>query len=101
MEREIQNPSALLNANSPLAKQELHKHLSSITMHPVGDGGERHYEAQDSWSLLSRDKNAPREEHAAQDSDEGRLRLVAGECTFALGNQFFPPWLGLLVVWPN
>ena len=60
-------------------KQELDKHLSSITMHPVGGGGgEWHYEAEGSWSLLGTDKNAPREEQVAQDSDEGRLRLVAG-----------------------
>jgi hypothetical protein len=78
VERETQNLSALLNENSPLVKQELHKHLSSITMHPVGDGGEWHYEAQVSWSLLGTDKNAPQEEQGAQDSDEGRLRLVAG-----------------------
>jgi site-specific DNA recombinase len=78
VEQEIQNLSALLSENSPLVKQELHKHLSSIIMHPVGDGGGWHYEAEGSWSLLGRDKNAPQEEQAAQDSDEGRLRLVAG-----------------------
>jgi site-specific DNA recombinase len=79
VERETQNLSALLNDNSPLVKQELHKHLSSITMHPVKDS-ERgwYYEAQGSWSLLGTDKNAPREEQGAQDSDEGRLQLVAG-----------------------
>jgi site-specific DNA recombinase len=79
VEGEIQNLAALLNDNSPLVKQELHKHLRSITMHPVdGGGGEWHYEAEGSWSLLGTDKNAPREEQGAQDSDEGRLRLVAG-----------------------
>jgi hypothetical protein len=76
--REIQKLSDLLNTNSPLVKPELHRHLSSITMHPVGDGGEWHYEVEGSWNLLGTDKNTPQEEQAAQDSDEGRLRLVAG-----------------------
>jgi site-specific DNA recombinase len=78
VEREIRNLSDLLNTNSPLVKQELHKHLSSITMHPVGDAGEWRYEAEGSWNLLGEDKSAPREEQAAQNSDEGRYRMVAG-----------------------
>src|ERR1039458_8973926 len=67
--REIQNLSDLLNANSPLIKPELHRHLSTITMHPVGNGYEWHYEAEGSWNLLGTDKNTPQEEQAAQDSD--------------------------------
>jgi hypothetical protein len=47
-------------------------------MHPVGDIGDWHYAAEGSWRLLGKDKNTPREEQAAQDSNEGRLRLVAG-----------------------
>jgi hypothetical protein len=77
--REIQKLSALLNENSPLVKPELHKHLSSITMHPVGGvGGEWHYEAEGSWNLLGTDEKSPQEEQRAQDSDEGHLRMVAG-----------------------
>ena len=78
VDREIQNLSALLNANSPLVKPELHRHLSSVTMHPVGNGREWHYEAEGAWNLLGEDKSAPREEQAAQNSDEGHLRMVAG-----------------------
>lgn len=74
VERETQNLSALLNDNSPLVKQELHKHLSSITMHPVGDSGEWHYEAEGSWSLLGTDKNAPQEEQRLRT----RMRGVFG-----------------------
>jgi hypothetical protein len=48
-------------------------------MHPVKDSGWGwFYEAEDSLNLLGRDENAPREEQMAQDSDEGRLRMVAG-----------------------
>jgi DNA invertase Pin-like site-specific DNA recombinase len=78
VEQEIQNLSNLLNTNSPLVKQELHRHISSITMHPVGDGREWHYEAEGSWNLLGTDEKSLHEEPAAQDSNEGHLRLVAG-----------------------
>lgn len=48
-------------------------------MHPVKDSGRGwFYEAEGSWNLLGRDENAPQEEQAAQDSDEGRLWMVAG-----------------------
>jgi hypothetical protein len=48
-------------------------------MHPVEDKtGGWYYVADGKWSLLGTDENAPREEHLAQDSDEGRLRMVAG-----------------------
>ena len=79
VERKIQNLSDLLKANSPLVKQELHKHLSVIKMHPVGHGRNGHYEAEGAWNLLGTNENAPHaEERLAQDSDEGRLRMVAG-----------------------
>lgn len=56
-------------------KQELHKHLSAISMHPVKDS-ERgwYYEAEGAWNLLSTDKKSPHEEQGAQDSGEGRHR---------------------------
>ena len=89
VEQEIQKLSNLLTSKSPLAKQELHKHISEIKMLPVGDGQNRHYEAEGLWNLLVTDKNAPHtEEPAAQDSSEGRLRMVAGE-------GFEPPTFGL------
>jgi 16S rRNA C1402 N4-methylase RsmH len=79
VKKEIENLADLLNANSPLAKQEIHRHLTVVTMHPVGDGRTWHYEAEGSWNLLGTDKNAPHtEEQNAQDSREGRLRMVAG-----------------------
>ena len=79
VEQEIAGLSNLLSSNPPVAKQELHRHLSAIAMHPVKDS-ERgwYYEAGGSWNLLGRDENAPREEPAAQDSDEGQIRMVAG-----------------------
>lgn len=46
--RKIANLAALLNAASALAKQEIHRHLSVVTMHPVGDGRKWHYEAEGS-----------------------------------------------------
>ena len=77
--REIRNLSDLLNTNSPLVKPELHKHLSSVTMQPVKDSSRGwYYEAQGSWNLLGTDGNAPREEPAAQNSNEGHFRMVAG-----------------------
>jgi hypothetical protein len=78
VEAEIANLSQLLNTNSPLAKQELHRHLNVVKMHPVGNGRKWHYEAEGAWNLLGTDEAAPREEHSAQDSNEGRLRMVAG-----------------------
>ena len=78
VEAEIANLSQLLNTNSPLAKQELHRHLNVVKMHPVGNGRKWHYEAEGAWNLLGTDDAAPREEHSAQDSNEGRLRMVAG-----------------------
>jgi hypothetical protein len=78
VERETQNLPALLHDNSPLVKQELHRHLKAITMHPVGDGRGWHYEAEGSWNLLGTDEESSHEEPEAQDSDEGRLRMVAG-----------------------
>jgi site-specific DNA recombinase len=78
VEAEIANLSQLLNTNSPLVKQELHRHLKAVKMHPVGNGRKWHYEAEGTWNLLGADNAAPREEHSAQDSGEGRLRMVAG-----------------------
>ena len=78
VEAEIANLSQLLNTNSPLAKQELHRHLNVVKMHPVGNGRKWHYEAEGAWNLLGTDDATPREEHSAQDSNEGRLRMVAG-----------------------
>jgi hypothetical protein len=79
VKKEIENLADLLNADSPLAKQELHRHLTVVKMHAVGDGRKWHYEAEGSWNLLGTDENAPHaEEQIAQDSGEGRLRMVAG-----------------------
>lgn len=55
---------------------------------PDGVGRSWYYEAEGSWNLLGTDENAPREEHSAQDSAEGRLRMVAG-------GGFEPPTFGL------
>jgi hypothetical protein len=77
--REISGLSDLLSSNPPQTKQELHPHLNTIRMHPVKDTGRGwYYEAEGAWNLLGRDQNAPREEHLARDSDEGRLQMVAG-----------------------
>jgi hypothetical protein len=79
VEQEIAGLSDLLSSNPPVAKQELHRHLTAITMHPVKDTSRGwYYEAEGAWNLLGRDEKAPREEPMAQDSDEGRLRMVAG-----------------------
>jgi hypothetical protein len=48
-------------------------------MHPVKDSEWGWYnEAQGSWNLIGTDEKSPHEEPAAQDSDEGRIELVAG-----------------------
>jgi hypothetical protein len=67
IERKIQNLTTLFNAHSPGAKQLLQQHLKAVTMHPVKDN-----------KRGCTDENAPREEPLAQDSNEGRLRMVAG-----------------------
>jgi hypothetical protein len=79
VEQEIAGLSDLLGSNPPVAKQELHRHLNAISMHPVKDN-ERgwYYEAEGSWNLLGTDKKSPHEEPEAQDSNEGHLRMVAG-----------------------
>jgi transposase len=43
----------------PLAKAELHCHLSEIRMMPTKDRGEWHYVAEGSWNLLGTGPNAP------------------------------------------
>ena len=79
VERKIQNVTTLFNAQSPAAKQLLQQHLKAVTMHPVKDSSRGwFYEAEGSWNLLGRDENALREEPAAQNSNEGQLRMVAG-----------------------
>lgn len=79
VERKIQNLTTLFNAQSPAAKQLLQQHLKAVTMHPVKDNSRGwYYEAEGTWNLLGRDENAPREEPAAQNSNEGQLRMVAG-----------------------
>jgi site-specific DNA recombinase len=79
VEQEIAGLSSLLCSNPPVAKQELHRHLTAITMHPVKDSKRGwYYLAEGAWNLLGRDENAPREEPDAQDSDEGQIRMVAG-----------------------
>jgi hypothetical protein len=89
VEREINRLSDLLSSNPPMAKHELHRHLTAITMHPVKEGTRGwYYEAKGAWNLLGRDENAPREERLAQDSDEGQIRMVAG-------GGFEPPTFGL------
>ncbi len=58
-------------------------------MHLANDSNRGWYwEAQGKWNLLGTDENAPREGHLARNSDEGRLRLVAG-------GGFEPPTFGL------
>ncbi len=79
VERKVQNRTDLFNAHSAAAKQLLHQHLTTVTMHPVKDSSRGwYYEAEGTWNLLGRDENAPREETIAQDSNEGQLRMVAG-----------------------
>ena len=79
VEREVRNLTDLFNANSPAAKQLLHQHLKAVTMHLVKDSGRGwYYEAEGSWNLLGTDEKSPHEEPAAQDSNEGHLRMVAG-----------------------
>ena len=48
-----------LNENSPLAKQELHSHLSAIRMFPTEDGEGWYYIAEGAWDLLGTDPYAP------------------------------------------
>jgi len=50
---------------------ELRKHLSSVTMHPIGNGREWHYEAEGAWDQLYTYRNSLQEEQQALDSCEG------------------------------
>jgi site-specific DNA recombinase len=73
-----------LNENSPLAKQELHSHLSAIRMFPTEDGEGWYYIAEGTWDLLGTDPYAPIFGVPA----DGRIRMVAG-------GGFEPPTFGL------
>ena len=73
-----------LNQNSPLAKQELHSHLSAIRMFPTEDGEGWYYIAEGTWDLLGTDPYAPIFGVPA----DGRIRMVAG-------GGFEPPTFGL------
>jgi len=70
----IDRVSEALNENSPLAKQELHSHLSAIRMFPTEDGEGWYYIAEGTWDLLGTDPYAPIYGVPA----DGRIRLVAG-----------------------
>jgi site-specific DNA recombinase len=73
-----------LNENSPLAKQELHSHLSAIRMFPTEGGEGWYYIAEGTWDLLGTDPLAPIFGVPA----DGRIRMVAG-------GGFEPPTFGL------
>jgi site-specific DNA recombinase len=66
----------LLSCDVPLARTELSKHVTQITMHPSQQSGNRHYVCQGEWNLLG-DLPAP-----------GHVRMVAG-------GGFEPPTFGL------
>ena len=72
------------NRNSPLAKQELHSHLSVIRMFPTEDGEGWYYIAEGTWDLLGTDPRAPIFGVPA----DGRIQMVAG-------GGFEPPTFGL------
>ena len=55
----IERLAEALNENSPLAKQELHSHLSAIRMLPTEDGEGWYYVAEGTWDLLGIDPYAP------------------------------------------
>jgi site-specific DNA recombinase len=80
----IEKLSEALNENSPLAKQELHSHLSAIRMFPTEDGEGWYYIAEGTWDLLGTDPYAPIFGVPA----DGRIRMVAG-------GGFEPPTFGL------
>ena len=80
----IEKLSGALNENSPLAKQELHSHLSAIRMFPTEDGEGWYYIAEGTWDLLGTDPYAPIFGVPA----DGRIRMVAG-------GGFEPPTFGL------
>ena len=62
------------NENSPLAKRELHSHLSAIRMFPTEGGEGWYYIAEGTWDLLGTDPLAPIFGVPA----DGRIRMVAG-----------------------
>jgi hypothetical protein len=70
----IERLSEAFNENSPLAKQELHSHLSAIRMFPTEDGEGWYYIAEGTWDLLGTDPYAPIYGVPA----DGRIRMVAG-----------------------
>jgi len=80
----IEKLSEALNENSPLAKQELHSHLSAIRMFPTEDGEGWYYIAEGTWDLLGTDPYAP----IYGVPEDGRIRMVAG-------GGFEPPTFGL------
>ena len=47
-------------------------------MHPVGEGGKWHQQAEGPGDLLGEDMNTPAEEHSDQDSDEGTSSIGCG-----------------------
>jgi hypothetical protein len=69
----IEKLSGALNENSPLAKQELHSHLSAIRMFPTEDGEGWYYIAEGTWDLLGTDPYAP-------DIRGSRRRAYSGGC---------------------
>jgi len=80
----IEKLSEALNENSPLAKQELRRHLGAIRMFPTEDGEGWYYIAEGTWDLLGTDPYAPMFGVPA----DGRIRMVAG-------GGFEPPTFGL------
>jgi hypothetical protein len=80
----IKKLTEALNEHSPLAKQELHSHLSTIRMFPTEGGEGWYYIAEGTWDLLGTDPLAPIFGVPA----DGRIRMVAG-------GGFEPPTFGL------
>ncbi len=54
----IEKLSEAFNANSPLAKQVLHSHLSAIRMFSTEDGEGWYYIAEGTWNLVGTKRNA-------------------------------------------
>ena len=72
--KEIYNLRELLNEGAPLAKAELHRHLTEIRMTPSSDGNGWNYVAEGEWDLLGTDAElAPRRQFS-----DWRLDMVAG-----------------------
>ena len=81
VESGIQNLSNLLREKAPLAKQDLHSHLSQVQLYPSEDGQGWCYIAEGTWDLMGEPPVAPK-------NLSGRFEMVAG-------GGFEPPTFGL------